>query len=70
MARNKVLDQTRRFTESEKCGIQREERIEEMPPEAVERLIANQPSPERRAAVREAWERFVQHCDPRERRIF
>ena len=69
MARNKVLDEVRRRTRTEKYDVNRERSIDSPSISPGTFLIHNQPSPSQVAMVNELWERMLGGQPERYQRI-
>jgi RNA polymerase sigma factor (sigma-70 family) len=68
MARNKVFEQHRRLTKTEKYAIKREERlyVRRGDREVERELVARQPSPSQTAQAGERLAQLIAGCSPRE----
>jgi RNA polymerase sigma-70 factor (ECF subfamily) len=59
MARNKVIDESRRRLDSQKHNVRREVSLEQTDPEAATALHSHDPSPSSVAVARERWSRLI-----------
>ena len=69
VARNKVIDETRRRLYLQKMNVHREEPLDEQPPEKLEKMHSPQPRPSQVAVAREQWQRLMQGASPEHRQI-
>ncbi|HZL88162.1 MAG TPA: RNA polymerase sigma factor [Pirellulaceae bacterium] len=69
MARNKVIDESRRRLDSQKHNVRREVSLEQTDPEAARSLHSHDPSPSSVAVARERWSRLVEAQPEDVRRI-